>query len=214
MSGFQNHFIGRKSKVQVHQALGFTLKVVELLEKFFRVACLKVVVALLDFVLMEDVAVSENVFAGSVLPLGVDKVENIVAVLKIHCQTFKTVCNFSGNRLAFQAADLLEDVPGAQARCRDCLERLDRGEELAQAVRQSEVLPPAECRLLALGLRSGSGDRVMEDIARRLGQAGEDALEDRVSQVEPALVGVTSVLVGVILLSVMLPLMHIMSAIG
>ena len=57
---------------------------------------------------MEDVAVSENVFAGSVLPLGVDKVENIVAVLKIHCQTFKTVCNFSGNRLAFQAADLLE----------------------------------------------------------------------------------------------------------
>ena len=56
--------------------------------------------------------------------------------------------------------------------------------------------------------------RVMEDIARRLGQAGEDALEDRVSQVEPVLVGVTSVLVGVILLSVMLPLMHIMSAIG
>ena len=113
-----------------------------------------------------------------------------------------------------QAADLLEDVPGAQARCRDCLDRLDRGEELSQAVRQSEVLPPAECRLLALGLRSGSGDRVMEDIARRLGQAGEDALEDRVSRVEPALVGVTSVLVGVILLSVMLPLMHIMSAIG
>ena len=96
-----------------------------------------------------------------------------------------------------QAADLLEDVPGAQARCRDCLDRLDRGDELAQAVRQSGVLPPAECRLLALGLRSGSGDRV-----------------DRVSQVEPALVGVTSVLVGIILLSVMLPLMHIMSAIG
>ena len=39
-------------------------------------------------------------------------------------------------------------------------------------------------------------------------------MEDRVSRVEPALVGVTSVLVGVILLSVMLPLMHIMSAIG
>ena len=113
-----------------------------------------------------------------------------------------------------QAADLLEDVPGAQARCRDCLDRLDRGDELSQAVRQSGVLPPAECRLLALGLRSGSGDRVMEDVARRLGQAGEDALEDRVSQVEPALVGVTSVLVGIILLSVMLPLMHIMSAIG
>ena len=64
--------------------------------------------ALLDFVLMEDVAVSENVFAGSVLPFCVDEIENVVAVLKIHRQTFKTVSDFSGNRLAFQTADLLE----------------------------------------------------------------------------------------------------------
>jgi len=35
-----------------------------------------------------------------------------------------------------------------------------------------------------------------------------------VARVEPALVLVTSVLVGVILLSVMLPLMNIMTAIG
>ena len=35
-----------------------------------------------------------------------------------------------------------------------------------------------------------------------------------VAKVEPALVLVTSVLVGVILLSVMLPLMNIMTAIG
>ena len=36
----------------------------------------------------------------------------------------------------------------------------------------------------------------------------------KVAQVEPALVLVTSVMVGAILLSVMLPLMHIMTAIG
>ena len=42
----------------------------------------------------------------------------------------------------------------------------------------------------------------------------EAALEDRISRVEPALVLVCSLLVGLILLSVMLPLMNIMAAIG
>ena len=40
------------------------------------------------------------------------------------------------------------------------------------------------------------------------------ALEEKVGQVEPALVMVTSVLVGLILLSVMIPLMNIMASIG
>lgn len=54
----------------------------------------------------------------------------------------------------------------------------------------------------------------MEEIARRLAREGNDALSRKVAQVEPALVLVTSLLVGAILLSVMLPLMNIMAAIG
>ena len=69
-------------------------------------------------------------------------------------------------------------------------------------------------RLLELGQRSGAGDASMEKIARDLSEEGEAALDALVSRVEPALVLVCSVLVGLILLSVMLPLMHIMSAIG
>ncbi len=52
----------------------------------------------------------------------------------------------------------------------------------------------------------------MEEIARRLSLESQEALEAKVARVEPALVLVTSVMVGVILLSVMLPLMHIMTA--
>ena len=54
----------------------------------------------------------------------------------------------------------------------------------------------------------------MEEISRRLSEEADAALEHRVAQVEPALVLVTSLLVGAILLAVMLPLMHIMTAIG
>ena len=109
---------------------------------------------------------------------------------------------------------LQSDVPAAQARCRECLARLERGDDLAGSMRDTGVLPAASCRLLALGQRSGTGDSVMEEVARRLTEESELALEEKVSRVEPALVLVTSLLVGAILLSVMLPLMNIMTAIG
>jgi len=111
-------------------------------------------------------------------------------------------------------ASLLRGTPAAEKRCRACLELLEKGEPLGKAVSQSEALPHSECRLLELGLRGGSGDQAMEQIARRLSEDSEIALEEKVGQVEPALVIAASVLVGLILLSVMLPLMNIMSAIG
>lgn len=112
------------------------------------------------------------------------------------------------------ASSLLSDIPSAQRRCQDCLRRLEEGAPLAKAMGETGMLPPAECRLLELGVRGGAGDETMEALARRLSEEGEMALEERVGQVEPALVLITSILVGLILLSVMLPLMHIMTAIG
>lgn len=112
------------------------------------------------------------------------------------------------------AAGLMEDVPSAKARCMDCRTRLDAGENLGTAMKESGLMPAGQCRLLELGQRSGTGDTAMEKIARDLSEDSEAALENAVSRVEPALVLICSLLVGLILLSVMLPLMHIMAAIG
>ena len=109
---------------------------------------------------------------------------------------------------------LLEDIPGAARRCRDCAARLRSGESLMDAMGSTAFLPPAESRMLAVGLRQGSGDRVMADIADRLMEQAEETLENAVAKVEPAMVLLASLLVGVILLSVMLPLMNIMAVIG
>ena len=112
------------------------------------------------------------------------------------------------------AAGLMEDVPSAKERCMDCRARMDQGESLSAAMKGSGLLPAHQCRLLELGQRSGAGDATMEKIARDLSEESEAALEDKVSRVEPSLVLVCSILVGLILLSVMLPLMNIMAAIG
>lgn len=110
------------------------------------------------------------------------------------------------------AAGLLEGR--AMERCLDCLSRLKDGEDMNAALFSSGMLPQKACRLLELGQRGGAGDAAMEHIAQSLTEDSEAALDELVGRVEPALVLVCSVLVGVILLAVMLPLINIMSAIG
>ena len=62
------------------------------------------------------------------------------------------------------------------------------------------------------GTLGGAGHS--SQIARRLTEEGENALRERAERVEPALVLAASVLVGIILLAVMLPLLRVMSALG
>lgn len=115
-----------------------------------------------------------------------------------------------------EAARLAEDLlcAGAAARAARCREALEQNMELADALRVGELLPPWAARMLAAGIRGGSGDSVLEEIARRLMEDARTSLEERAAKVEPAMVLVCSVLVGVILLSTMLPLMNIMASIG
>ena len=112
------------------------------------------------------------------------------------------------------AAEVLADIPKAKNRCLRCRELLTEGIPLIDALKQSEVLPMASCRLLGVGMQCGNGDSVMEEISKKLSEEAETEMADRVDKVEPALVLTISVLVGVILLVVMLPLMNIMEAIG
>ncbi len=101
-----------------------------------------------------------------------------------------------------------------KAKCDTCLTLLAEGRTLSEAVRDASLLPPVECRLLSLGATSGSEEAAAEEIADRLAREAEDALSRQISRIEPVLVIVTSLLVGMILLTVMLPLSQIMTTIG
>lgn len=111
------------------------------------------------------------------------------------------------------ASELLTDLPLA-ARCLPCAEQVAEGVSLGKSLADFDLLPPAQCRLLEMGIRSGCGDTVMTQIAQQLAEDSDAALEAQLSRIEPVMVLTTSILIGIILLSVMLPLLHIMSAIG
>ena len=112
------------------------------------------------------------------------------------------------------AAGVLSDVPAAKERCDEVVRLTGEGKSLPDALAAAKLLPSAEARLLSTALKSGSGEDSINEIAERLTFKGERSIRQAVSRVEPAIVIVSCVLVGLILLCVMLPLMNIMSAIG
>ena len=112
------------------------------------------------------------------------------------------------------ARGLLADIPEGTARCVSCENAVKRGADLAEAMEKSGFLTPARGRMLRLGLRSGSGDKVLAELAGSMMEEAEQMLEDAVGSLEPAMVTACSVVVGAILLTVMLPLVDILSALG
>lgn len=112
------------------------------------------------------------------------------------------------------AMEFYEGSPKARARYEKCMALLEEGEPLADALKQSGVFAPMYCRMLALGVKSGAGDSIMVEIAARLEEDADHSIEEAVAKIEPAIVIVTSVIIGIILLSVMLPLINIMSSIA
>lgn len=112
------------------------------------------------------------------------------------------------------AGNLLAEIPGAAKRCAEAETLVEAGEDLAAALEKTGLLPAARSRMLAVGLRSGNVDQILTDVANRMETDAREALEDALSRVEPALVLVTAGLVGLILLSVMVPLLDILSALG
>ena len=112
------------------------------------------------------------------------------------------------------AENLLQDTPGAAKRCADCMKSMEEGTPFGTALEEAQLLPPSHCRLLQIGSRGGNADQVMEQIADTMTEEARDAMEKLISRIEPAMVLVSSLLVGLILLSVMLPLADVLAVLG
>ena len=112
------------------------------------------------------------------------------------------------------AASLNNQTKSLNKKYEKCIALLREGKTLAEAMRETQIVTPRDGRLLSLGERSGMSEFAMGEIARRSDQAVQEEIERVVSRIEPTLVIVTSAIVGVILLSVMMPLVGIMTTIG
>ena len=79
------------------------------------------------------------------------------------------------------------------------------------AIEKSNLFQPEEMMLLAVGIRVGADAQVFDQVGNSIAASTEQKLERLIGALEPALVAFMCLLVGVILLSVMLPLLGILS---
>ena len=100
------------------------------------------------------------------------------------------------------------------ARIETCRQIAAKGGDSFAALGETGIFPPLFVQMLALGNRTGDLDAVMRKVARIYEEEVDASLRRVTGVVEPLLVALLSIVVGAILLSVMLPLIGIMSAIG
>lgn len=96
----------------------------------------------------------------------------------------------------------------------DCRRRMEDGASFPRAVEDAGVLTGLQAGLLAAGFRAGSPEEAMTEVARRAREEAENRLNRGLSRLEYTLVVVLCAAVALVLLSVMLPLLGVLSAIG
>ena len=89
--------------------------------------------------------------------------------------------------------------------------QLAEGYGFTEAITESGLFKAMELRLISLGFQAGASDEVMEKLAEQYEEKSTDAVSHIVSILEPTIVIVLSILVGLVLLSVMMPLLGLLS---
>ena len=97
---------------------------------------------------------------------------------------------------------------------KQCRQMMLDGAGFDRALTETGVFSGVYAKMVEVGIRTGSVDQVMARIASDYDDEVARTLQQSVAMIEPTLVAVLSVMVGIILLSVMMPLMSIMANIG
>ena len=95
-----------------------------------------------------------------------------------------------------------------------CAEKMDAGLSFAQVALEEKLYDPINNRMLMPAERSGMLDQVMEKIRNNLKENNEKYVGRIAGTVEPLLTGFLMITIGLMLISLMVPLVGIMNSIG
>ena len=95
-----------------------------------------------------------------------------------------------------------------------CKEEIRKGNDFSEALKEAKIFSNVDNRMVAVGFKSGNVEEIMNKIANEYERKTEKKIYSIISIIEPTLVIILSLIVGLILLSVIMPLMGVMSSIG
>ena len=113
--------------------------------------------------------------------------------------------------MLFQCPRKTERWSYFEKKIQECLHYLEEGTDLSSSLQKAHIFSGIHSRIITIGEKTGALDKAMNDVASRY----QDTIDFRISRalsiIEPTLVISISLIVGIILFSVMLPLIGIMS---
>ena len=115
---------------------------------------------------------------------------------------------------SMELAARLSDNKFLEKRIEACQKQMEEGKSFSAALSDTGIFSGLYARMLAIGMKTGTLDDSMKKIAAQYQMEIDDRLARLISSLEPTLVILLSVVVGMILLSVMLPLLGIMTGSG
>lgn len=91
---------------------------------------------------------------------------------------------------------------------------IEQGNDLADSLREAGIITGLNARMVSIGFRTGTAEDALKRISVSCQEEADNRIQSAVSALEPTLTAVLSVLTGLILVSVMLPLLGVMANIG
>lgn len=138
------------------------------------------------------------------------------AIATANFTSVMSLCLKSGTDIDY-ALEMAQDIcreTALEEKISASREKISEGLSFIEAISQADLLSPLYCQMLKIGFETGSFDMVMEDIAKRSQEGAANAIDDLLVKIEPLLVIIMCLFIGLVLMSVMMPLMAIMTSIG
>lgn len=104
----------------------------------------------------------------------------------------------------------LADAKGAA----EASEALEHGAGLSDALAKTGLFPSVYLRMIRVGERAGRAEHMMNEVAQRMSAQSAAHVDEQIARIEPAIVALLAIAAGLMLLSVMLPLLGSVAAFG
>ncbi len=114
------------------------------------------------------------------------------------------------------AMEIMGDLIGNKAverRFIEAQEDIKEGKGIAGPMRRLEIFPPLLIHMIAVGESTGELDEMLGRTAGFFDEEVEESIEKMTAMIEPAMIIIMAAIIGLIILSVMLPMISIMSTV-
>ena len=167
------------------------------------------------------------IIAGVILYKAVRPVRSLIQHIASHTKTAKTLyaARFSAalSMTLSSGMDINESLDMCETllendymreKLAECRKNMEDGAPFVQALAETGIFTAVNMRMISIAFNTGTLDKAMASISENAQKKVSAVIQTAVSRFEPTMVVIMAAAVGFILISVMIPLMSIMTVIG